>query len=231
MRHRPDFDRLCAPSAAGEFTGWLDAPLTSCGRRQAIDAGRRMACADIAPDVVHTSLLARSIMTAELALAEAGRLWIPVRRSWRLNERHYGELTGRSKRAVLAEVGEVQYRQWRNSLQVAPPPMSEQSLGALRCDPRYAGLPAELIPATESLGDVDDRLAPYWTDVLVPELAAGLGVLSRSTRIWSPVRASTTHRGPAGATPNARSRSRADASQNMQSPAADRRLSAGGCAP
>ncbi|MEO7127079.1 MAG: 2,3-bisphosphoglycerate-dependent phosphoglycerate mutase [Nakamurella sp.] len=163
-------------NATGQFTGWLDVPLTELGRQQAINAGRCLAAAGITPDVVHTSLLSRAIGTADLALAEIGRSWIPVQRSWRLNERHYGALTGRVKDVVRAEVGEQQYRIWRNSLLVAPPPMPAELLSTLRHDPRYATLPAELVPATESLGDVVDRLLPYWTDVLIPQLRAGLAV-------------------------------------------------------
>lgn len=164
-------------NAARAFTGWLDSPLTALGRRQSVEAGRRMAAVGVRPDVVHTSLLSRAIASADIALAETDRCWIPVRRSWRLNERHYGALTGRSKEAVRTEVGEQRYRQWRNSLYVAPPPMRESALQQLRRDPRYAVLPGELVPASESLGDVLARLLPYWFDVLVPELAAGWTVL------------------------------------------------------
>lgn len=164
-------------NAARDFTGWLDSPLTAFGRRQAADAGRRLADADIRPDVVQTSLLARAIVSADLALAEVGRCWIPVCRSWRLNERHYGALTGTGKDMVRTEAGEQQYRIWRNSLRVAPPPMEPELLDTSRRDPRYAALPAELVPATESLGDVVDRLLPYWSDVLVPQLHEGLTVL------------------------------------------------------
>jgi len=164
-------------NAAREFTGWLDSPLTALGRRQSVQAGRRLAAAGVYPDAVHTSLLSRAMVSADLALAQAGRYPVPVRRSWRLNERHYGALTGRNKEAVRAEVGEQRYRQWRNSLQVAPPPMGEDALQQLRRDPRYAALAGEQVPASESLGEVLARLLPYWTDVLVPELAAGWTVL------------------------------------------------------
>lgn len=164
-------------NAAGQFTGWTDVPLTAHGQWQAREAGRRLAASGLVPDEVHTSLLSRAIRTADLLLTEAGLGGVPMRRSWRLNERHYGALTGRCKAEVRAQAGEGLYRAWRNSLNVAPPPMPDAELQLLRADPRYAGLPGGLIPAAESLGDVVTRLLPYWNDVLAPQLTAGGAVL------------------------------------------------------
>ncbi len=159
------------------FTGWVDVPLTQAGREEALEAGRQVAEANLRPDVVHTSLLLRAIQTADLALEEMGRLWIPVRRSWRLNERHYGALTGLNKSETAAKHGEEQVKVWRRSYDVPPPPVDPSSPYHPAQDERYAELPADLLPATECLKDVVARMLPYWYDAIVPDLRAGMTVL------------------------------------------------------
>ena len=164
-------------NAAGRFTGWQDVALTARGRAEAVHAGERLAAAGLLPDEVHTSLLSRSIESAALTLAAADRSWIPVCRTWRLNERHYGALTGKYKEQVRAKAGEVQYRLWRNSLAMAPPAMDEAQAAAVRADPRYQRLVAEAVPATESMGDVVRRVLPWFYDLAVPSLLAGKTLL------------------------------------------------------
>ena len=164
-------------NARNWFTGWVNAALTAEGRREASSAGQCLAGHDLQPDLVHTSLQQRSIRTAELALAECDRDWIPVRRSWRLNSNHYGALQGRDKAAVRAEVGERQLALWRRSFDTAPPPLSPDAEYSQYNDPRYAALPPEARPRTESLRDVTARLLPYWYDAIVPDLRAGACVL------------------------------------------------------
>ncbi|NJP46787.1 2,3-bisphosphoglycerate-dependent phosphoglycerate mutase [Actinacidiphila epipremni] len=163
-------------NAGGVFTGWIDVPLTPDGRAEALAAGRLLGAAGLLPDVAHTSVLRRSIVSADLVLSALGRDWIPVRRTWRLNERHYGALTGRRKAEVRAEAGEERYALWRRSLDVAPPP-AVPGTAPPAGDPRYAGLPPDARPATESLADVQARLLPYWADHLAPDLARGRTVL------------------------------------------------------
>src|SRR5262245_55448388 len=124
------------------FTGWVDADLSEQGVAEARQAGRDLAEAGIRPDVLHTSLPTRAIRTANLAFAELGLLWLPMRRSWRLNERHYGALQGKDKAQTLAEFGEEQFKIWRRSYDVPPPPLSRDDPGHARFDPRYASLPA-----------------------------------------------------------------------------------------
>ena len=131
----------------------------------------------IAPDVSHTSLLRRAIRTAEIVLNGIDRHWIPVRRSWRLNERHYGALQGKDKKATLEEFGEEQFMQWRRSYDTPPPPLDDDSEFSQAGDARYADLPDELLPRTECLADVLDRMLPYWYDAIVPDLRAGKTVL------------------------------------------------------
>lgn len=160
-------------NADGRFTGWTDVPLTADGEREARRAGELLRDAGIAPDIVHTSVLRRAIRTAEIVLDVLDRTWLPVRRTWRLNERHYGALTSRVKSEVRAEVGDEQYRLWRRSYRQAPPAMEPAEGAALREDPRYADLPAGTVPDTESLADVHARLLPYWIDVLAADLRAG----------------------------------------------------------
>jgi 2,3-bisphosphoglycerate-dependent phosphoglycerate mutase len=159
------------------FTGWYDADLTEQGRAEGRAAGTALVEAGIEPDVVHTSLQVRAIRTAQLALDEMGRLWLPVRRSWRLNERSYGALQGQDKAQTTAEFGADQVKIWRRSYDVPPPALELDDPRHPRFDPRYGGLPADLLPATECLADVVARMLPYWYDALVPDLAAGRTVL------------------------------------------------------
>ena len=159
------------------FTGWVDVGLTARGEAEASAAGRALAAAGIMPTVVHTSLLTRAIRTANLALTELGALWIPVKRSWRLNERHYGDLQGRNKAETKERYGEEQFVAWRRSYATPPPPLPEGDERSSRHDPRYADLPPSVIPATECLADVVVRLLPYWEDALAPDLLAGETVM------------------------------------------------------
>lgn len=165
-------------NAKNLFTGWMDVDLTNTGRQEATRGGELLANSGLLPDVVHTSLLTRAIRTSQLALEAADRQWIPVRRTWRLNERHYGALQGKDKKETLAEYGEEQFMLWRRSYDVPPPPIEPDDPFAQTDDPRYAALPPEARPATECLADVVRRLIPYWEDVLVADdLRAGRTVL------------------------------------------------------
>ncbi|GLZ16091.1 2,3-bisphosphoglycerate-dependent phosphoglycerate mutase [Actinomadura sp. NBRC 104425] len=164
-------------NAEGLFTGWVDVDLSAKGESEATKGGDLLLDADITPDVVHTSLLKRAIRTANIALDVADLLWIPVRRSWRLNERHYGALQGKNKAQTREEFGEKQFMIWRRSYDTPPPPIKDDDPLSQVNDLRYAGLPSELIPRTECLADVVDRLLPYWYDAIVPDLAAGRTVL------------------------------------------------------
>jgi 2,3-bisphosphoglycerate-dependent phosphoglycerate mutase len=156
------------------FTGWWDVELSDRGRAEAARGGTLLAEADLLPDVVHTSVLVRAIRTAELALEACGRSWIPVRRSWRLNERHYGALQGKDKKQTAEEFGAEKFNLWRRSYDVAPPPIEPGSEFDIAGDPRYADLPPEVIPATECLKDTLVRVLPYWADAIVPDLRAGM---------------------------------------------------------
>jgi len=162
---------------ANLFTGWVDVDLSEQGVREAGAAGRMLVDAGLAPDVLHTSLQKRAIRTAELALHEADRQWIPVRRSWRLNERHYGALQGLDKRETSEKYGADQVKVWRRAYATPPPPLEGAALAEQARDPRYAALPPDLLPASECLADVVDRMLPYWYDGIVPDLAAGRTVL------------------------------------------------------
>ena len=165
-------------NAKNLFTGWVDVDLNDKGRAEAKRGGELLREANLLPDIVHTSLLTRAIKTRQIALEEAGRLWIPVRRNWRLNERHYGALQGKDKAQTLEEFGEEQFMLWRRSYDVPPPPIDPNSEFAQTNDPRYAFLPPEARPRTECLADVVTRLIPYWEDVIVGEdLRAGRTVL------------------------------------------------------
>ena len=164
-------------NAKNLFTGWVDVDLSAKGRAEAEAGGALLAERGVLPDVVHTSVLRRAIRTAELALHVADRSWIPVRRSWRLNERHYGALQGKDKKQTLAEFGEEQFMLWRRSYDVPPPPIDPGDEWAQTTDPRYAVLPPEARPATECLADVLVRALPYWYDAVVPDLRAGRTVL------------------------------------------------------
>ena len=159
------------------FTGWVDVNLTAKGEKEATRGGELLKDAGLLPDVLHTSLQKRAIRTAQLALEAADRLWIPVNRSWRLNERHYGALQGKDKAQTLAEFGEEQFMLWRRSYDTPPPPIEPGSEFSQDGDPRYAFLPPELRPQTECLKDVVERMLPYWYDGIVPDLLAGRTVL------------------------------------------------------
>jgi 2,3-bisphosphoglycerate-dependent phosphoglycerate mutase len=163
-------------NAENLFTGWVDVDLSDKGRAEAVRGGEQLRDAGILPDVVHTSLLRRAITTAVIGLDVADRHWIPVRRSWRLNERHYGALQGKNKKQTLEEYGEEQFMLWRRSFDVPPPPLDDDSEFSQAHDLRYADLGAEL-PRAECLEDVIARLLPYWDDPLADDLRAGRTVL------------------------------------------------------
>ncbi len=164
-------------NAKNLFTGWVDVGLSEKGRVEAETGGRLLVERGVLPDVVHTSVLRRAISTADIALNAADRHWIPVVRSWRLNERHYGALQGKNKKQTMEEFGEEQFMLWRRSYDVPPPPIDPSDEFAQTGDPRYALLPPELLPATECLKDVLWRALPYWYDAIVPDLALGKTVL------------------------------------------------------
>ena len=156
-------------NAKNLFTGWVDVGLSDKGRDEAARGGRLLRESGVLPDVVHTSLLTRAITTANIALGEADRSWIPVVRNWRLNERHYGDLQGKNKKETLEKYGEEQFMLWRRSYDTPPPPINPDSEFAQTHDPRYAALPPEARPRTECLKDVVARLIPHWQDVIVAE--------------------------------------------------------------
>jgi 2,3-bisphosphoglycerate-dependent phosphoglycerate mutase len=159
------------------FTGWYDCDLTDTGEEQARKGGRLLVEAGLLPEVVHTSLQKRAIRTAAIALDEADRAWIPVRRSWRLNERHYGDLQGKNKKQVRDEFGEENFQLWRRSYDVRPPELKPDDPRHPANDPRYARLPPDVLPAAECLKDVVIRMLPYWYDAIVPDLVEGRVVL------------------------------------------------------
>ena len=153
------------------FTGWTDVDLTAQGELEARSAGELLAGeTDLDLRMLHTSALTRAIRTAEITLHAAGRSWLPVRRSWRLNERHYGDLTGKNKRETTEQFGLDQVREWRRSYDVPPPALPLGDSRASGHDPRYRDVPAEYIPATECLKDVVARVTPYFTDVIVEDM-------------------------------------------------------------
>ncbi len=163
-------------NARNLFTGWEDVDLTEAGEREATVAGTLLGDeGDLDLRVLHTSVLTRAIRTAELALHAAGRSWLPVRRHWRLNERHYGDLQGLDKKATAARFGADQVKQWRRSYDTPPPPLPEGDPRRADDDPRYRDVPAEVLPATECLADVVRRALPYWQDAIVPDLYAVSG--------------------------------------------------------
>lgn len=153
-------------------TGWVDVGLTELGRQEARRGGDLLVERELLPDVVHTSVLRRAIQTAQITLESAGRMWLPVRRSWRLNERHYGALQGKNKTATLEEFGEEQFLRWRRSYDVPPPPLPDDNEWSQVGDPAYAAMPDEIVPRTECLKDVVVRMLPYWYDAIVPDLRA-----------------------------------------------------------
>jgi 2,3-bisphosphoglycerate-dependent phosphoglycerate mutase len=163
-------------NAKNLFTGWVDVALSERGCVEAEHGGRLLAEAGLLPDVVYTSVLRRAITTANLALDVADRHWIPVKRSWRLNERHYGALQGKNKKQTLEEFGEEQFMLWRRSYDVPPPALDDFDEYSQAGDLRYAEL-GPLLPRTECLKDVVVRLLPYWDTEIVPDLRAGRTVL------------------------------------------------------
>jgi 2,3-bisphosphoglycerate-dependent phosphoglycerate mutase len=163
-------------NAKNLFTGWVDVDLTDKGRAEAVLGGQQIKAAGLLPDVVHTSLQRRAINTANLSLDAADLHWIPVRRSWRLNERHYGALQGKDKKQTLEEYGEEQFMLWRRSFDVPPPPLPDDDEYSQVGDPRYADLGDEM-PRTECLKDVIERFLPYWESAIVPDLREDKSVL------------------------------------------------------
>lgn len=158
------------------FTGWVDVRLTEKGRGEAANAGKLLTESGLLPDVLHTSMLSRAIQTANLALESADRMWVPVRRSWRLNERHYGALQGLDKAETLQKYGEEQFMEWRRSFDTPPPALDDSSEWSQSADPRYADIDGER-PRTECLKDVIERLVPYWQNEILGDLNAGKTVL------------------------------------------------------
>jgi len=159
------------------FTGWVDVRLSDLGRAEAKRAGELLVEKGILPEVLHTSVLTRAIQTADIALEEADRLWIDVRRSWRLNERHYGALQGLDKAETLEKYGQEQFMLWRRSFDTPPPPIDDASEWSQVGDPRYANLSDDEMPRTECLKDVIARMLPYWQSDIIPDLQAGKVVL------------------------------------------------------
>jgi 2,3-bisphosphoglycerate-dependent phosphoglycerate mutase len=161
-------------NSKGLFTGWVDVGLSEAGVAEAQNAGQLLAQEGLRPQRVHTSLLRRAIETANIALDSADLHWLPVRRSWRLNERHYGALQGKDKAQTREEFGDEQFMLWRRSYDVPPPPIADDDPLSQAGEARYAHLPPEVMPRTECLKDVVARLLPYWYDAIVPDLAEGL---------------------------------------------------------
>lgn len=158
-------------NASNQFTGWYDVPLTDKGRAEAVRAGEMMVEAGLEPTILYTSLLRRAINTAHIALDVADRLWIPVVRDWRLNERHYGALQGLNKAETKEKYGEEQFMTWRRSYDTPPPELADDSEYSQAGDPRYADLP--VVPKTECLKDVVLRFIPYYEDIIYPRLKRG----------------------------------------------------------
>ncbi len=159
------------------FTGWTDIDLAPAGREEAVRAGRQLIEEQISVDVAFTSVLKRAIRTLWIMLDEMDRMWIPVERSWRLNERHYGALQGLNKTQTVERHGEAQVKIWRRSYDVPPPPLPADDPRHPRFDARYAGVPAAEIPSAESLKDTLERVLPLWNARIAPELRAGRNVL------------------------------------------------------
>jgi 2,3-bisphosphoglycerate-dependent phosphoglycerate mutase len=160
------------------FTGWIDVDLTEKGRNEAREAGRLMAAEKFEFDVAYTSVLKRAIRTLSIALDEMNMLWIPVQKSWRLNERHYGALQGLNKAETAAKHGEAQVKVWRRSYDIPPPPLPEDDPDHPSHDRRYTtSIPEDQIPSRESLKDTVTRFIPYWEATIAPEIKAGKHVL------------------------------------------------------
>ena len=164
-------------NAKNLFTGWVDVPLTEKGREEAVRAGSLLTEAGVLPEVLHTSVLRRAIATAQLTLDACERHWIPVKRSWRLNERHYGALQGKNKKETLEQYGEEQFMLWRRSYDTPPPRIEDDDEWSQVGEARYADLPDEIVPRTECLADVVVRMLPFWYDAIVPDLRARRTVL------------------------------------------------------
>ena len=164
-------------NAKNLFTGWVDVNLNEKGEKEAVRGGELLKDAGLLPDVLHTSLLTRAIRTSNIALEACGRSWIPVKRHWRLNERHYGALQGKDKKQTKEQYGEEQFMLWRRSYDTPPPPIDDSDEYSQFADPRYAQLPPELKPRSECLKDVLLRALPYWYDQVVPDLQAGETVM------------------------------------------------------
>jgi 2,3-bisphosphoglycerate-dependent phosphoglycerate mutase len=159
------------------FTGWTDVDLSDQGRNEAREAGRQLVKEGLAPNIAFTSVLKRAIRTLWIMLDEMDRMWMPVERSWRLNERHYGALQGLNKAQTVERHGEAQVKIWRRSYDIPPPPLDGNDKRHPRFDERYAGLDPAVLPATESLKDTLARVLPYWNERIAPELRAGKNVL------------------------------------------------------
>ena len=159
------------------FTGWVDVDVTATGAEQARQAGALMKAEGFEFDVAHTSVLKRAIRTLNLALDAMDQAWIPVHKTWRLNERHYGGLQGLDKAETTAKYGEAQVKVWRRSYDVPPPPMKKSDPGHPKHDRRYADVPAKLLPSTESLKTTLERVLPYWHKAIAPQLKKGEVVL------------------------------------------------------
>jgi 2,3-bisphosphoglycerate-dependent phosphoglycerate mutase len=159
------------------FTGWTDVDLTDEGRAQAKEAGRLMVAEKYEFDVAYTSVLKRAIRTLWIAMDEMDLMWMPVHRSWRLNERHYGALTGLNKAETAAKHGDAQVKIWRRSYDIPPPPLTPEDPRHSSHDRRYANLARTEVPLTESLKDTVARFLPYWHETIAPDIRAGKRVL------------------------------------------------------
>jgi 2,3-bisphosphoglycerate-dependent phosphoglycerate mutase len=164
-------------NAEERFTGWADVPLTERGIEEARNGGKALAARELEPDLVHTSLQVRAIRTAELTLEQLERQWLPVRRHWRLNERHYGALEGFTHEEIAERHSAEAVHTWRRSYDVRPPALDPDDPRHPSHDVRYAGLAPDVVPSTECLADVLVRLLPYWHDAIVPDLRTGAIVL------------------------------------------------------
>ena len=160
-------------NAKNLFTGWVDVDINEKGVAEAKRCAELLQAENLLPDVLHTSVLRRAFHTANLALDGCDRHWIPVRRSWRLNERHYGDLQGKNKAQTLEQYGEEKFMLWRRSYDTPPPEIADDNTFNQFADPRYAFLPPEARPKTECLADVVVRMLPYWYDAIVPDLRDG----------------------------------------------------------
>jgi 2,3-bisphosphoglycerate-dependent phosphoglycerate mutase len=159
------------------FTGWTDVDLSPAGRNEAAQAARELLRETLSVDIAFTSVLKRAIRTLWIMLDETDRMWIPVERSWRLNERHYGALQGLNKAQTVAQHGEAQVKIWRRSYAVPPPPLAAHDPRQPRFDPRYAGIDPHELPVTESLKDTLARVLPFWHARIAPELRGGANVM------------------------------------------------------